>query len=74
MFGKYASKEAYGHTGRTGTMTLIDPKHNLGVVLLTNKKHSPVVSPEVNPNQFEGDLFPTGTYGSIMTAIYESFK
>lgn len=55
-------------------MTLIDPKHNLGVVLLTNKKHSPVISPEVNPNQFEGDLFPTGTYGSIMTAIYESFK
>ena len=55
-------------------MTLIDPKHNLGVVLLTNKKHSPVVSPETNPNQFEGDLFPTGTYGSIMTAIYESFQ
>ncbi|MGG1861255.1 penicillin binding protein PBP4B [Bacillus safensis] len=74
MFGKYASNEAYGHTGWTGTMTLIDPKHNLGVVLLTNKKHSPVVSPETNPNQFEGDLFPTGTYGSIMTAIYESFK
>ncbi|BBP86678.1 hypothetical protein BsIDN1_02960 [Bacillus safensis] len=39
MFGKYASNEAYGHTGWTGTMTLIDPKHNLGVVLLTNKKN-----------------------------------
>ncbi|MGE6631820.1 penicillin binding protein PBP4B [Bacillus sp. NPDC077027] len=74
MFGKHASKEAYGHTGWTGTMTLIDPKHQLGVVLLTNKKHSPVISPETNPNQFEGDLFPTGTYGSIMTAIYESLK
>ncbi|MDA1478101.1 penicillin binding protein PBP4B [Bacillus changyiensis] len=74
MFGKHASKQAYGHTGSTGTITLIDPAYQLGIVLLTNKKHSPVIDPEKNPNQFEGDGFATGKYGSVMTAIYEALN
>ncbi|MDX1676706.1 penicillin binding protein PBP4B [Arsukibacterium sp.] len=70
-FGAYASDYAYGHTGWTGTATLIDPAHNLMVVLLTNKKHSPV-SENGNSYQFAGDSFETGRYGTIMSLIYEA--
>lgn len=74
MFGPYASRQAYGHTGWTGTVTIIDPAYKLGIALLTNKKHSPVVSPGENPNVFEGDHFPTGSYGSVIKTIYEAIE
>ncbi|WP_191557071.1 penicillin binding protein PBP4B [Metabacillus idriensis] len=74
MFSKYASDSAYGHTGWTGTVTIIDPEHDLGIVLLTNKKHSPLVNPALNSNQFFGDLFTTGSYGSVVTAVYEALE
>ncbi len=71
QFGAYASTYAYGHTGWTGTATLIDPAHNLLVVLLTNKKHSPIHT--LGKEQvFAGDQFETGRYGSIMTMIYQA--
>ncbi len=70
-FGAYASDYAYGHTGWTGTATLIDPAHNLLVVLLTNKKHSPIVN-SATGYEFSGDSFETGGYGSIMSLIYEA--
>ncbi|MGF7535812.1 penicillin binding protein PBP4B [Bacillus mexicanus] len=74
MFGPYASKKAFGHTGWTGTVTIIDPTYHLGIALLTNKKHSPVADPEKKPNVFEGDQFPTGSYGSVIAAIYEALE
>ena len=43
QFGPYASPYAIGHTGWTGTVTIIDPFHDLIIVLLTNRKHSPMV-------------------------------
>lgn len=70
-FGAYASDYAYGHTGWTGTATLIDPAHNLMVVLLTNKKHSPITT-SGNGYEFTGDKFETGRYGTVMTLIYEA--
>jgi CubicO group peptidase (beta-lactamase class C family) len=70
-FGAYASDYAYGHTGWTGTATVIDPEHNLMVVLLTNKKHSPIVTTATG-YEFSGDSFETGRYGTIMTLIYEA--
>jgi CubicO group peptidase (beta-lactamase class C family) len=74
MFSPYASDSAYGHTGWTGTVTIIDPEIDLGIVLLTNKKHSPLVNPAANSNQFFGDLFKTGSYGSVVTAVYEALE
>lgn len=67
-FGAYGSNEAIGHTGWTGTVTVIDPKHDLSIVLLTNKKHSSCIK-----GKFEGDKYQTGQYGSIVQLIYESF-
>ena len=72
-FGAYASDEAYGHTGWTGTATVIDPAQQLMVVLLTNKKHSPIVA-DGDSYRFSGDSFETGRYGSILTLIYEALQ
>lgn len=68
-FGKYASNLAYGHTGWVGTVTLIDPKYNLTIILLTNKKHS-----IYKDNEFIGDKFATGKYAPIIDLIYEALK
>lgn len=67
-FSKYASYDAIGHTGWTGTVTVIDPKHDLSIILLTNKKHSLFIN-----GNYEGDKFQTGQYGDVMQLIYEAF-
>ena len=74
MFGEHASKTAYGHTGWTGTLTVIDPEYNLGIVLLTNKKHSPVITSGSNAGKFIGDYFATGRYGEVVSAIYRAME
>ena len=66
-FGLHASSQAYGHTGWTGTCTVIDPKYSLAIILLTNKRHTPCVS-----GIFDGEKFETGKYGAIMTLVYEA--
>lgn len=67
QFGPYASNIAIGHTGWTGALTQIDPKHDMAIVLLTNKKHS-----VCNDDSFEGDVYETGMYGSIVSLVYEA--
>ena len=74
MFGSLASDTAYGHTGWTGTVTILDPEYDLGIVLLTNKKHTPVLNPAENSNLFVGDEYATGDYGPVVQAIYEAMK
>lgn len=66
-FGHYASNLAYGHTGWTGTVTLIDPKYNLTIILLTNKKHSIYKN-----GGFAGDKFATGKYYPVIDLVYQS--
>lgn len=66
MFGKHASNKAYGHTGWTGTVTIIDPVYQIGIVLLTNKKHSPVINPkETRINLKVTHLQPESTAASL---------
>ncbi|CAF1075687.1 unnamed protein product [Adineta steineri] len=66
-FGSYASNSAYGHTGWTGTCTVIDPKYSIAIILLTNKRHTPCIN-----GIFDGEKYETGKYGKIMTMAYES--
>jgi CubicO group peptidase (beta-lactamase class C family) len=73
-FGPYASAYAFGHTGWTGTATLIDPYYGLIVVLLTNKKHSLILAEGDDSYYFAGDRFETGMYGSIMSKIYQAMQ
>ena len=71
-YGPYASPYAFGHTGWTGTVTVIDPFYDLVIVLLTNKKHSPMMDTDAG-KVFSGDQFETGKYGSIISLVYEAF-
>ena len=70
-FGPYASSSAYGHTGWTGTATVIDPEHDLAVILLTNARHSKIEGDDKH-YQFKGKQFETGQYGSIISLVYEA--
>ncbi len=54
------------HTGWTGTFSLIDKQNNLSIVLLTNKRHSPIID-----GDFEGAAYETGKYYGMVCAIYE---
>ncbi|SFB93486.1 CubicO group peptidase, beta-lactamase class C family [Bacillus sp. OV322] len=74
MFSPYASENAVGHTGWTGTLTVIDREKNLGIVLLTNKKHSPVADPQKDPNKFLGDTYGISQYGNVVSAVYQALK
>ena len=70
-FGPYASAQAYGHTGWTGTVTVIDPKHDLAIILLTNARHSKIVGDD-KQFHFLGKTFETAKYGSVVSLIYEA--
>lgn len=70
-FGPYASPSAYGHTGWTGTVTVIDPEHDLAIVLLTNARHS-LIEGDDTQYTFKGKAFETGKYGSIISLVYEA--
>jgi len=61
---------AVGHTGWTGNCFLVDFNHNAIIIILTNKKHSPVISLPTNYNIFEGDLMPASIYGGIIQLFY----
>jgi len=70
-FGPYASEQAFGHTGWTGTATLIDPELDLAIIYLTNKRHSPIIK-DGERLTFEGDSYDSARYGNIMALVYEA--
>lgn len=73
-FSSLASPQAFGHTGWTGVVSVIDPQFELVIVLLTNKKHSPVLHPADNPDRFVGDTLPLGSYTSLVRMVYEALE
>lgn len=70
-FGPYASAQAYGHTGWTGTVTVIDPTYDLAIILLTNARHTPIKGTQKH-YQFLGKQYETAQYGSVVSLIYEA--
>jgi serine-type D-Ala-D-Ala carboxypeptidase len=69
-FGPYASDQVIGHTGWVGIDSCIDPKHDMAIILLTNKVHAP--SLHGSPDTFTSSNFETGKYGSIISLVYEA--
>ncbi|MFU8849767.1 penicillin binding protein PBP4B [Micromonospora sp. SL1-18] len=65
------SRESYGHQGWTGTLTVIDPLTQMTVTVLTNMRHSPVVSP---PNGFAGASFPVSDLVPIVARVYNALN
>lgn len=62
------SKAAFGHTGWTGTITMVDPIRDIQIVLLTNMRHSPVVEP---PNEFAaGGLPACALCGAHLSSVF----
>lgn len=71
-FSPFASENTFGHTGWTGTLTLIDPEEHLIIILLTNAKHTMPPS-NSRRGRLEGDYYLAKRYGPIATLIYEAF-
>ncbi len=71
-FTTHSSSGTIGHQGWTGTLTVIDPEQNLVVVLLTNKKNSPVLDNTVSANDFYSDNMVLGGLGCVVGYVYES--
>ncbi|MDY4661532.1 penicillin binding protein PBP4B [Pseudoflavonifractor capillosus] len=73
-FSIQSSNSTIGHQGWTGTLTVIDPENDLVVVLLTNKKNSPVIDPNVAANDFYSDNMVLGGLGSVVGLVYDSMR
>lgn len=73
-FSPMASNSTIGHTGWTGTLTVIDKENHFSLILLTNKKNSPVIDPLENPNDFVGDYFLTSRFGMIATLAMDGVQ
>ncbi|SBW06473.1 Beta-lactamase [uncultured Eubacteriales bacterium] len=71
-FTSHSSTSTVGHQGWTGTLTVIDPERDLVIVLLTNKKNSPVIDNTVDANDFYSDNMALGALGSVVNYVYES--
>lgn len=69
IYGKYVSDTAFGKTGWTGTLALMDPEKELAIILLTNKRHS-----ETDGKSFEGAKTDTGRYRRIIEGVYEGLN
>lgn len=69
LFVIHASTEAFGHTGWTETCVIIDPKYDLAIVLLTNKRYTPCFN-----GIFEEEKYEIEKYGKIMTLVYEAMS
>ena len=72
-FSPLASAGTFGHTGWTGTLTIIDPAEHLIIILLTNAKNT-VPAHNTRNSRFEGDYYLAKRYGAITAFIYEAFR
>ena len=72
-FSTHASSGTVGHQGWTGTLTVIDPEQDLVVVLLTNKKNSPVLDNTESMTDYFGDNMALGSLGAVVGYVYDSF-
>ena len=72
-FSPLASAGTFGHTGWTGTLTIIDPVEHLIIILLTNAKNT-VPAHNTRNSRFEGDYYLAKRYGAVTALIYEAFR
>ncbi|AGT42864.1 penicillin binding protein PBP4B [Treponema pedis] len=74
FFSQLASRDAFGHSGWTGTLTLTDPQEDLIVIIFTSAKHTPALHGSEFRGKYEGDFYLAKNYGAITTLIYSAFK
>lgn len=62
-FSEYSGPNTIGHTGWTGTVTVIDPDNDVTLALLTNARNTPIMGP--GANDFYTKNFNTNDYGLV---------
>lgn len=67
-FSKFAPAGTIGHTGWTGTNTMIDTENNLTLALFTNSRNTPIMGP--GANTFYTANSNISTYGTVSEFIY----
>ena len=70
FFGENAPATVFGHQGWTGTLTVIDPEHDMVIVYLTNKINTPIEDPAADANGFSGGRYVSGRLGFVPRWIY----
>ncbi|UTC65152.1 penicillin binding protein PBP4B [Treponema sp. OMZ 788] len=73
-FSQLASPNTIGHTGWTGTLTVIDPKEDLIIIIFTSAKNTPALFGKNLRGKYEGDFYLAKNYGALTTLIYSAFK
>ena len=73
-FSDLAPSDTVGHEGWTGTLTMIDRKNDLVIVLLTNKRNTKITDPSKNLNIFDGNWYTTASLNFVPQLIYQGMK
>ncbi|BDR59681.1 penicillin binding protein PBP4B [Xylocopilactobacillus apicola] len=73
-FSPQADASTIGHTGWTGTLTVIDPKTNTAAILLTNERNTPIIDPKKNPNDFVGGHYLIAKYGDVASLAFSGIN
>ena len=73
-FSRLADKDTIGHTGWTGSLTIIDQKENLIIVFLTNAKNTSLIKEKEAKGRFEGDFYLLKNYCVVPSFIYASLN
>ncbi|MEG0416148.1 MAG: penicillin binding protein PBP4B [Erysipelothrix sp.] len=69
-FSDYTSDKTVGHTGWTGTVTVIDPDNNVVIALMTNSRNTPIMNRETDA--FYTANFNTNSYGPVTNTVYQA--
>ncbi|WEV43225.1 penicillin binding protein PBP4B [Lactobacillus sp. ESL0684] len=69
-FSNLSDANTVGHTGWTGTLTVVDPRDNTAVILLTNCRNTPIINAKETPNDFAGSHYLLAKYGDIVGLAY----
>lgn len=72
IFSQVPNTASVGHTGWTGTFTLVDPANHLGIAWLASRRNTPVLDPATDPNDFTGCHFLAGRYAIVPTLVYQA--
>lgn len=75
-FSGLSDASTIGHTGWTGTLTVVDPHDNTAVVLLTNERNTPILKPETlaTANDFAGGHYLLSKYGDIASLAFAAIN
>lgn len=73
-FSNLSDASAVGHTGWTGTLTVVDPHDNTAVVLLTNERNTPIMNAKKTPNDFIGGHYLVAKYGDIVNLAFSGIN